>query len=82
MTPAEWMISGDLSRREAARILDTDPASVARYQAGEAVRTRRLAERFSAATGGRVSIEEWLFPGGVPAPATLTAAEAAERSAG
>lgn len=82
MTPKAWRESKGLSQKEAGKILGTDQAQVARYERGDPVDTRRLAERFSARTEGLVSIEEWMFPAGVPGRATLTAAEAAERAGG
>jgi transcriptional regulator with XRE-family HTH domain len=82
MLPQTWRELKGLTIAEAAKELGTDKYSVSRYERGDPVDTRRLAERFSARTGGLVSIEEWMFPAGVPALVTLTAADAEARSQG
>lgn len=69
----EYMIKERYNASEIGAIAGLSTACITRYLNGDRGLSAASAAQISAATGGRVSIEELLFPDGVQKPARIAA---------
>jgi len=69
----EYMIKERYNASEIAAIAGLSVACITRYLNGERGLSATSAAQISAATGGKVSIEELLFPDGIRKPARISA---------